>query len=74
MKQRFKIQDFSPLFEGVRSRSTRLNILDREENGERISVLTLFGVEVKGSRRVLERVRDGLIRNGGPQRIQDFKS
>lgn len=74
MKQRSKIQDFSPLFEGVRSRSTRLNILDREENGERISVLTLFGVEVKGSRRVLERVRDGLIRNGGPQRIQDFKS
>lgn len=74
MKQRLKIRDFSPLFEGVRSHSSRLNILDRDENGERISVLTLFGVEVRGSRRVLERVRDGLIRNGGPQRITDFKS
>ena len=74
MKRRLKIQDFSPLFAGIRSHSSRLNIIDREENGETTSVLTLFGVEVRGSRQVLERVRDGLLRNGGPQRIQDFNS
>ena len=71
MRQRSKIQDFSPLFEGISSRF-RLPISERTENGETTSVLTLFGVEVRGSRRVLEMVRDGLIRNGGPQRITDF--
>lgn len=70
---RSKNRDFSPLFEGIRTPLPRLKIIDREENGETTSALTLFGVEVRGSRQVLERVRDGLLRNGGPQRITDFK-
>ena len=44
-----------------------LRIDDREDGR---SVLTILGVEVEGSRPVLERVRDGLIRNGGPQQMK----
>lgn len=43
----------------------RLRVVDKG----RFSVLTIHGVEVIGSRQVLERVRDGLIMNGGPQRL-----
>ena len=66
MRSRSKISDFSPLFEGMMSRRS-LRIDDREDGR---SVLTIHGVEVEGSRPVLERVRDGLIRNGGPQQMK----
>lgn len=66
MRSRSKLSDFSPLFEGMRSRRS-LRIDDREDGR---SVLTIHGVEVEGSRPVLERVRDGLIRNGGPQQME----
>ena len=65
MRSRSKISDFSPLFEGLTIRRS-LRIDDREDG---LSVLTIHGVEVEGSRPVLERVRDGLLRNGGPQRM-----
>lgn len=65
MRSRSKISDFSHLFEGMMSRRS-LRIDDREDGR---SVLTIHGVEVEGSRPVLERVRDGLLRNGGPQRM-----
>lgn len=66
MRSRSKISDFSPLFKGMMSRRS-LRIDDREDGR---SVLTIHGVEVEGSRPVLERVRDGLIRNGGPQQMK----
>ena len=66
MRQGQKISDFSPLFEGMTIRRS-LRIDDREDGR---SVLTIHGVEVEGSRPVLERVRDGLIRNGGPQQMK----
>lgn len=65
MRSRSKISDFSPLFEGM-SVSRSLRIDDREDGR---SVLTIHGVKVEGSRPVLERVRDGLLRNGGPQQM-----
>lgn len=66
MRTRHTTSDFSPLFEGMTSRRS-LRIDDREDGR---SVLTIHGVKVEGSRPVLERVRDGLLRNGGPQRIE----
>lgn len=66
MRSRSKISDFSPLFGGMMSRRS-LRIDDREDGR---SVLTIHGVEVEGSRPVLERVRDGLVRNGGPQQMK----
>lgn len=61
MTHRNKISDYSLLFEGMMGRRS-LRIDDREDGR---SVLTIHGVEVEGSRPVLERVRDGLLRNGG---------
>lgn len=61
MKHRNKISDYSPLFEGMMGR--RFLRIDDREDGR--SVMTIHGVEVEGSRPVLERVRDGLLRNGG---------
>lgn len=61
MTHRNKISDYSPLFEGMMGRRS-LRIDDREDGR---SILTIHGVEVEGSRPVLERVRDGLLRNGG---------
>ena len=61
MTHRNKISDYSPLFEGMTGRRS-LRIDDREDGR---SILTIHGVEVEGSRPVLERVRDGLLRNGG---------
>ena len=65
MRQRNGISDFSPLFDGMTIRRT-LRIDDREDGR---SILTILGNKVEGSRPVLERVRDGLLRNGGPQRM-----
>lgn len=59
------ITDYSPLFRGMTFRRS-LPISDEEGR----SYMTINGVKVEGSRQVLERVRDGLLRNGGPQRIQ----
>lgn len=67
MKQ--KISDYSPLFGDLLSRQS-LRIDDREDGR---SVLSFLGYKVEGSRPILERVRDGIIRNGGPQRVQFFK-
>lgn len=55
MKKSFKINDYSPLFNGVLMSSNRLRIDERQENGETVSFLTLFGVEVRGNRQVLEK-------------------
>lgn len=63
MKQRNHISDYSPLFEGMSVRPLRI-----EDRGQ-VSVLFLSGGQVEGSRQVLEQVRDGLLRNGGPERI-----
>lgn len=63
--KRIRRESFSPLFEGMTLNRDRLRVVDKG----RFSVLTIHGVEVIGSRQVLERVRDGLIMNGGPQRL-----
>lgn len=68
MKQR--ISDYTPLFGDLLSRQS-LRIDDREDGR---SVLTILEYKVEGPRPILERVRDGLIRNGGPQRVQFFKT
>lgn len=65
MRNGTEMSDYSPLFEGMTGRHS-VRIDDREDGR---SILTIFGVEVEGSRPVLERVRDGLLRNGGPQRM-----
>lgn len=65
MRHGSKTTDFSPLFEGMSIRRS-LRIDDRSDGR---SILTILGVEVEGSRPILERVRAGLIRNGGPQQM-----
>ena len=65
MKQRNHISDYSPLFEGMSVRPLRI-----EDRGQ-VSVLFVPGGEVEGSRRILERVRDGILRNGGPRSLWD---
>ena len=69
MRTRSKISDYSPLFDGLLSSSVRLRIEERQEDGRTIAVLMLFGAEVRGGRQALEKVRDGLLRNGGPRRM-----
>ena len=65
MRQGSKVSDFSPLFDGLTNRRS----LRIDDKGDGRSVLTILGVEVEGDRPILERVRDGLLRNGGPRRI-----
>lgn len=65
MRQGSKVSDFSPLFDGLTNRRS----LRIDDKGDGRSVLTILGVEVEGDRPILERVRAGLLRNGGPRRI-----
>lgn len=61
---RQKISDYTPLFGDLFGRRD-LRIDDREDGR---AVLSILGIKVEGSRPILERVRDGLLRNGGPQK------
>jgi len=70
MLNRSKVSDYSPLFGGMLGKLRPLRIIDRDGT----SVLSIFGGAVIGSRRILEKVRDGIVRNGGPQHITESNS
>lgn len=65
MKRLRKQDDYSPLFEGLKRPEKDLRIEDRDGT----SVLIILGAEVSGARQILERVRAGLLRSGGPRRL-----
>lgn len=74
MYKRNKISDYSPLFgEDLRLKSES-RILTRQENGQNVSFIRIRGVEVRGSRQALEKVVQGLLRNGGSESIFTNKS